>query len=83
MEPASNLSGAAPRPSHTQPLDALHVDGARLNMKTVVALSGSSESTVRRAVAAGELAEPIRLSARCSRFRSEDVRAWLAQDGRQ
>jgi prophage regulatory protein len=60
-----------------QPLHAAQVDDALLKCRTVQALTGLSEATIYRKVAAGLFPEPIRLGARCTRWRAGDVTAWL------
>lgn len=62
-----------------QPLSALHVDGALLMKPTVVAACGLAGSTIDRKVAKGEFPKPVKLSARCTRWRSQDVRRWLTE----
>ena len=57
----------------------INVDDAQLKFATVCAITGYSESTIRRSVAAGSFPAPIRRGARCTRFRAQDVRKWLAE----
>lgn len=60
-----------------QPLHAAEVDDALLKCRTVQALTGLSEATIYRKVAARVFPQPIRLGARCTRWRAGDVTAWL------
>ena len=48
-----------------------------LDIKGVIAATTLSRSSVYRAVAAGTLPPPIKISARRSAWRSTDVAAWL------
>lgn len=69
---------AKPRTRAQQPLHAAQVAEALLRLSTVEAITGLSRSTIYAKVKAGEFVEPIRLGARCTRFRAGDVQAWLA-----
>jgi predicted DNA-binding transcriptional regulator AlpA len=62
----------------SQPLEALHIDGALLEPATVMALTGLRQAAIREAVAQGRFPQPVRLSATCHRWRAEAVRSWLA-----
>lgn len=64
------------RPS-AQPLNVLNVPEAHLKLSTVVAVTGLSESTIRRRIADGAFPRPIRHGKRCTRWVSRDVAAWL------
>jgi prophage regulatory protein len=61
-----------------QPLHVAQISDALLRLSTVEALTGWSRSTVFAKVKKGEFVAPIRLGARCTRFRAGDVQAWLA-----
>jgi predicted DNA-binding transcriptional regulator AlpA len=61
----------------TQPLEAANIDGALLKIQTVIAITGLSAATIYRKVADGEFVEPVRMGKRCTRYRSEDVKAWI------
>ena len=63
-----------------QPLEAARIPGALLDLRTVSAVAGLSQASIYRLVAKGEL-PLIRLGARCSRVRSDDLQAWLARQG--
>lgn len=65
----------------TQPFEVMAVDGALLKVSTVGAVTGLSSSSIYRKLAAGEFPEPVRIGARCTRWRSADVRKWLAAQG--
>ena len=60
-----------------QPLEAASLPDALLKIKTVATVTGLSASTIFRKTAAGEFPEPVRLGARCTRWKSASVRAWL------
>lgn len=64
-----------------QPLHVLHLSDALLRMGTVAQATGLSPATVYRKLAAGEFPEPVRLSARCTRWKAADVRAWIQAQG--
>jgi len=61
-----------------QPLHAAQLPDALLKVHTVGAVTGLSASSIFRKTAAGEFPAPIKLGARCTRWRARDVRAWLA-----
>ncbi len=67
-----------PRARPQQPLHALQVADALLRLATVEAITGLGRSTIYAKLANNEFPEPIRLGARCTRFRAGDVQAWLA-----
>ena len=60
-----------------QPIEALHLPDALLRMGTVTAVTGQSPTSVYRKLAAGTFPQPVRLSARCTRWRAGDITAWL------
>ena len=62
----------------SQPLHAAQIADALLRLSTVVAITGLSRSSLYARIKAGSFVEPIRLGARCTRFRAGDVTAWLA-----
>ena len=73
--PAKRRSRAERRP---QPLDVVQLEGALLKLPTVSAWVAMSGPTIRRRVAAGSFPAPVKFGARCTRWRADDVRAWLA-----
>lgn len=60
-----------------QPLDALRVPEAHLRLKTVEQATGLSATTIRRYMAEGRFPQPVRHSARCTRWIAREVSAWL------
>lgn len=54
---------------------------AMVSVKVIAALTGSGISTVWRYALNPDFPKPIKLSARCTRFRVGDIRAWLARRG--
>lgn len=68
------------RCTKTQPLDVLSVPGAMLTSETVVAVTGLSIATIYRLARDGKLT-PVKRGKRCTRWRSDDVRAFLAAQG--
>lgn len=73
-----------PRSRTTQPLHAAQVADALLRLATVEALTGLSRSTIYSKLRApnGAFPQPVRLGARCTRWKAGDVQAWLAAQGR-
>jgi predicted DNA-binding transcriptional regulator AlpA len=53
-------------------------DEAQVSVKTIAALTGNGVSTIWRYAKNPDFPKPTKLSARCTRFRVGDVRAWLA-----
>jgi prophage regulatory protein len=60
-----------------QPIEAATVPTALLRLQTVTALTGLSASTIYRMCAANTFPQPVKLGARCTRWRAGDVQAWL------
>lgn len=60
-----------------QTLQALHIPEALLKIQTVIAVTGLSESTIRRKVAEGKFPAPIKDGARCTRWVAANVSNWL------
>ena len=74
MKPEINQKrGRAP-----QSLEAANNPNALLRIGTVCTLAGLSRASIYRRIADGRFVQPVRLSARCTRFRAGDVTAWLA-----
>lgn len=69
-------SDSNPKHRNEQPLHAAQIQDALLNLRTLQALSGLGKTTIYGLIKSGEL-KPIRLGARCTRFRAGDVQAWL------
>lgn len=68
------------RPS--QPLHAAQLADALLRLATVEAITGLGRSTIYAKLRTGDFVEPVRLGARCTRWKAGDVQAWLAAQGR-
>lgn len=64
-----------------QPLHAVQLADALLRIATVAQATGLSSATIYRKLAAGEFPEPVRLGARCTRWKAADVRAWIQAQG--
>jgi len=77
IQPATNQL-REPRSKTHQPLHVLQVQEALLKIRTVEVATALSKSTIYAKMAAGEFPQPIRLGARCTRWRAADVTAWLA-----
>lgn len=60
-----------------QPIEAARNHSALLTCNTVQILTGFSRSHLYARVAAGTFPVPIKLSARCTRWRAGEVVAWL------
>jgi prophage regulatory protein len=65
----------------SQSIDALRVPEAHLKIRVVTAVTGRSESTIRRLVAQGKFPAPIKDGARCTRWVAGQVSAWLNAKG--
>ena len=76
---AKHLGNKSKQP---QPLQVAQVAEALLRLRTVEALTGLSASTIYAKLKAREFVEPVRLGARCTRWKAGDVMAWLAAQGR-
>ena len=63
-----------------QTLDALHVAGALLQPDVVEAAIGFGRHYIMRRTAEGAFPKPIKIDGR-NRWRSDDIRAWLAKQG--
>jgi len=74
-----HISEAPRRRLATQPPQIAQQSGALLKKATVIAVTGLSASTIERKVAAGTFPRPVKLSARCVRFPSDAVQAWIAE----
>lgn len=68
---------ASSTPSNRQPINAAQLQAALLNVKTVMATTGFSRSTLHSKVKNGTFPAPIKLSARCVRWHSEAIRQWI------
>lgn len=79
-EVTQSAAGAAPKPRARaqQPLHAAQVAEALLRLRTVEAITGLSRSTIYAKLRTREFVEPVRIGARCTRWRAGDVQAWLA-----
>lgn len=60
-----------------QPLHVVQLQAALLNIKTVMATTGLSRSTLYSKVKDGTFPAPIKLSKRCIRWHSEAIRKWV------
>jgi prophage regulatory protein len=70
-----------PNRQHRQTVAAAQIPDARLKIQTVIEVTGRSESSIRRMVAAGEFPAPIKDGTRCTRWVASDVTAWLRSRG--
>lgn len=61
----------------SQPLHALQIAEALLKIQTVKAVTGLSESTIRRKVADGQFPKPVKDGTRCTRWVAGHVTTWL------
>ena len=60
-----------------QSLHAVQIADALLKIQTVTAVTGLSESSIRRKVVAGQFPKPIKDGTRCTRWVAGDVTNWL------
>ncbi len=61
----------------TQTIDSLRIPEALLKIQVVTAVTGRSESTIRRMVAEGKFPKPIKDGTRCTRWVAGQVSNWL------
>lgn len=73
MQTANTNTEKKPR----QSVKSLHIPEALLIMSVVKELTGLSEPTIRRRVKAGTFPAPVRLSARCIRWKAATLQNWL------
>ena len=74
---ATHSDTSTPRARLSQPLHAAEFADALLTIATVRALTGLGRSTIYDKTGAGEFPQPVRLGARCTRWKAGDVTAWL------
>jgi prophage regulatory protein len=77
--PVRKQPGARKEPP--QPLSILNQPNALLKIRTVTAVVGLSDSSVRKLIREGSFPKPIRFGQRCSRWRSADINRWLQAAG--
>lgn len=65
----------------TQTIDSLRIPEALLKIQVVTAVTGRSESTIRRMVAEGKFPAPIKDGTRCTRWVAGQVSNWLRAKG--
>lgn len=83
MQPVNAGAGRG-QERNPQPLHAVQLADALLRVKTVADATGLSSATIYRKLAAGDFPKPVRMGARCTRWKAADVRAWIqAQGGSQ
>ncbi|UCU97522.1 helix-turn-helix transcriptional regulator [Acidovorax radicis] len=75
MQPDTVSSRHTRAPAQT--LQALHIPEALLKIQTVIAVTGLSESTIRRKVAEGKFPAPVKDGTRCTRWVAGNVTNWL------
>lgn len=66
-----------------QTIAALHIPEALLKIQTVVAVTGMSESSIRRKIAEGKFPSPVKDGTRCTRWVAGKVSNWLKARGGQ
>jgi prophage regulatory protein len=72
------LADVIQKPFTPQPPEVLAVPNAQLKMRTLVALTGRSRSTIYALIGKGEFPPPLRDGgSRCSRWLASDVSRWL------
>jgi prophage regulatory protein len=82
MQPETTSSNR-PRASRAipQPLHTIQIADALLKIQTVTAVTGLSESSIRRKVAAGMFPQPVKDGTRCTRWVAGAVSNWLHAKG--
>ena len=79
--PATGAPEHRPRRKAVQTLDSLKIPEALLRISTVTAVTGLSESSIRRKVAAGQFPAPVKDGLRCTRWVAADVLTYLRKRG--
>lgn len=74
------MSSASTSTAKTNALEVIRIPEAHVRIAVVTAVTGLSESTIRRKVAAGDFPKPIRHGARCTRWVASHVTGWLRQN---
>jgi prophage regulatory protein len=64
-----------------QSIVAMQVAEALVKLSTVVEVTGLSRATIYRKVAESHFPQPVKLGARCTRWRAGDVSTWLKSQG--
>lgn len=79
MQPQATASAERPRKPResAQSLQAVEIADALLKIQTVIAVTGLSESSIRRKVAAGDFPVPVKDGKRCTRWVAGNVTNWL------
>lgn len=74
------MGSSTARRSTEQPASTLHIPGALLLPAVTAIVTGLSIPTLYRKCRAQpqEFPAPVKLGTRCTRWRADDVRAWLA-----
>lgn len=80
--PKAAVPSSKRRSRSPQPLHAVQIADALLRLTTVEAVTGLGRSTIYAKLRTGDFVEPVRLGARCTRWKAGDVQAWLAAQGR-
>jgi prophage regulatory protein len=75
MQPAPSPTRYNRAPAQT--LQALHIPEALLKIQTVTAVTGLSETSIRRKMAEGKFPQPVKDGARCTRWVAANVASWL------
>lgn len=82
--PTTMTLAIRPKKDRSQPLHAAQFADALLRMSTAAALSGMSESTLYRRVAADPtFPKLVKMGSRCTRIRAGDLTAWLKSKHQQ
>ncbi len=82
MHPKPSYVASLKPHQHRQPIQAAENPDALLTLQTVVAITGLSTSSIYRKLS-GDFPQPIRMGARCTRWRAADVTAWLRKQAAQ
>lgn len=79
--PTTTAPERRPRRVAVQTLDSLKIPEALLKIQTVITVTGLSESSIRRKVAAGQFPTPVKDGTRCTRWVAQSVTDWLRAKG--
>lgn len=78
MQPVTATTNHQPaKREPSQSIHAAQIADALLKIQTVTTITGLSESSIRRKVAAGLFPAPVKDGTRCTRWVAGSVTAWL------
>lgn len=85
MQPTTATSAPKSRRQRAaiQTIESIKIPEALLTIRTVVAVTGLSETSIRRKVRQGQFPVPVKDGTRCTRWVAQSVLNWLRAKGVQ